>query len=93
MLAGEGESAVGPRIQLWEAGIVFQALPRRTTMDEVRHTPRYGLSVSHLADFSSFRRREPWRKSGQCLGLLSHTKQIRCPAMTRLCWPCVGCVL
>ncbi|XP_031233893.1 FYN-binding protein 2 isoform X2 [Mastomys coucha] len=34
-LAGRGENTVGPRIQLWEAGIVSQSLPpRRTTMEE-----------------------------------------------------------
>ncbi|XP_051027344.1 FYN-binding protein 2 [Acomys russatus] len=33
-LACGGESALGPRIQLWEAGIVSQALSRRTTMEE-----------------------------------------------------------
>ena len=42
-LAGGGESIVGPRIQLWDAGIVSQSLPRRTTMEEVRHPLACGL--------------------------------------------------
>jgi hypothetical protein len=82
---GRGECVVGPRIQLWEAGLVSQTLSRRRAMEEVRLPVCTWASV-----FSSFLGKEPWRQGCLCLPPPGQEQTYQVSAWFGAHWPSLG---